>query len=518
METFAAFARSICVLGAACLGLAPVLGIAEDSEGQAGIHVVAQLVQKSPIPDPKKSDYEDCLYTAQVKVLQITSKARVPRDLILILPAFTKRALQPESKYEEGSVIEADLLPHEKADKDRRTMQRSDLLDRFDLHAFDALSSRLSTHSAASFPSRSDDYFEAAPAEEKAHPAEAAPVHYPSSERAAAERKAAMDHDRETIASALKAHGGSWEKWQDEVSPMLTDLVKQIDASKEKALRKNNLFYLGPHLNDYKQLGLQLQADDCPPVRVLKFLSKQLRERGIDLIVVPFPYREDVIADSFSTHAPSDGWFVPQRMHFIQKLLEADVEVIDLVQPLRAGLARYPVVFHDTVDQHPCDGGVQVAADEIAKRLARYEVEKPSPALKFNLKQVTYSDNDRQYAATAVTTEKGEPLDVPENAGSPFIVMGDSFSRTPDYHPGGEGAAIPMHVAYRLGVVPDYLGAMGNSDKVMRLLARQGGNYLANRKAVVFVFAPNRLFGAESYSKRGGTWNLVDLPPLPIER
>ncbi|MEI6535785.1 MAG: hypothetical protein WCN98_10625, partial [Verrucomicrobiaceae bacterium] len=85
---------------------------ADSKDSKRGvIHVFAQIMRKSPVPDPRLSDYTDCLYTAEVKVLQIDSERRAPRELVLMLPAFFKRTLQPEAAFVQGTVIEADILP-----------------------------------------------------------------------------------------------------------------------------------------------------------------------------------------------------------------------------------------------------------------------------------------------------------------------------------------------------------------------------------------------------------------------
>ncbi|MEI6534801.1 MAG: hypothetical protein WCN98_05630, partial [Verrucomicrobiaceae bacterium] len=106
---------------------------------------------------------------------------------------------------------------------------------------------------------------------------------------------------------------------------------------------------------------------------------------------------------------------------------------------------------------------------------------------------------------------------MPENSGSPVIIMGDSYTVIPTpYMPGGPGAAIPMHIAYRIGMVPDQLSSMGGSDKAMKMLAREGGDYLAGRRVVVFIFSPQRMLGND-HGRDGNTWNLTDLPPLMLE-
>ena len=57
---------------------------------------------------------------------------------------------------------------------------------------------------------------------------------------------------------------------------------------------------------------------------------------------------------------------------------------------------------------------------------------------------------------------------------------------------------------------------MGSSDKAMRMLAREGGKFYANRCALVFVFSPSRLFGSISHTDAGG-WDLFNLAPLRFE-
>ena len=66
---------------------------------QGATQATIQILRRSPTPDPKRSDYADCLYTAEAKVLEITSGARLPREIILDLPCFSKRTLEPEAAF-----------------------------------------------------------------------------------------------------------------------------------------------------------------------------------------------------------------------------------------------------------------------------------------------------------------------------------------------------------------------------------------------------------------------------------
>ncbi len=493
-------------------------------EGSESIHAVVQITHKSPIPDPKRSDYEDCLYTLEGKVLDFRSELRTPRNIIILLPAFTHRIVQPEAQFAEGQLIETEIIPLEKADKRFRTMQRSDDVTSFDLSVFLAQKATLLDKKAQSFPEHPDTYFQSAA--DKPMPS-AEPVRYPWSEKAAAERKATIERDKATILQALNAHGGNWDIWQARLQSFYRDLATR--KGKEGAMMQNQFFFERLHYQEYKDLCAQADTDQPGPLRMLKALNLQLRQRGVDLIVVPYPHKEEVHADVFSSKAPADGWFQPYRQKFLLQLLEADVEVIDLVPALQAARARFPFIFYDHHDNHPACGGVEVGAEEIVRRLGRYDLALPAgtPPSKLHLKPVILEkgvviDEEKHeeihhYPANSVVTEDGKPLDLPLNLASPMVIMGDSYTRTPEYLPNGMGAALPMHVAYRLGVMPDVLESMGSSNKAMQLLAREGQNYLKGRRVLIFVFAPNRLFGQDA-GKSGESWNLVDLPPLSLDR
>ncbi|MEI6534039.1 MAG: hypothetical protein WCN98_01775 [Verrucomicrobiaceae bacterium] len=484
------------------------------------IHVSVQLLHKSPVPDPKRSEYEDCLYTAKARVLEIQAGIRIEREIVILLPAFFKRRLQPEAAFSMGQVIEADVIPHGGADARRKQLQRSDDVKEFDLPLYDSLHARLVEKKSDDFAPQPDSYF----ASKEATAMPQSPVRHALSAKVVSERQSAIVHDKQEILKALKDHGGKWDAWQDSLQPFYRDLLNQVKASPDGFLRKGGCFFKSLRATGYKDLSDNFKSDTPGPLKMLISMSRQLRDRGIDLIVVPFPNKEDTNAEIFSKLAPADGWFLPYRQWFLLQLLEADVEVIDLIRPLREARSKFPSVFYDEHDHHPADGGIQVAAEQITRRLARYELAKDAKNgpidLRLNpssfLKSID-EKNEVRCPATQILTADGNPLHINDNTGSPVVILGDSFTQVPAVYPHSvEGAALPMHVAYLSGVVPDRLSNMGSSDKAMTLLAREGGDFLANRRVLVFVFAPNRLFGQDS-GRGDEKWNLVNLPPLPLK-
>jgi hypothetical protein len=516
----------VIVLGMVCyclIGCKRKEDLVKQAASPDSILVSLQLVETSPIPDPAKSDYADCLYAAEAKVLEVRSQTSLDSSIILMLPAFAKRTLCPEASFKTGQVIDVEIIPQGKANERLRTMQRSDSLTRFDLPLYHVLSAQCSERTAESFASRTNDHSVSEAKGSKSD--QPALVKYPSSPKAAREREAVMARDKATIQKALNDNGGDWERWYIHLHDFYYDLRNQVDASPEDCLLKGQHYFKQLVYRKYKILCQETDSGDPGPLKMLTSLNAQLRARGIDLIVVPFPTKEDVNADIFSSKAPADGWFQPYRQKFLLQLMEADIEVIDLIQPLRAARDRFPFVFYDEDDQHPADGAIQVTAEEIAKRLERYDLLEGVQPLNLQLKRAEVEKTSKRgtfkYSATRVVTTDGKPLTVPENAGSPVIIMGDSYTRIPhEYLPGGDGCALPMHLSHRLGRMPDQLVRMGGSSQAMRLLAREGGDYLAQRRVLIFVFAHTRLFGnvAKNIRHSEDEWDMVSLPPLPLDK
>jgi hypothetical protein len=99
---------------------------------------------------------------------------------------------------------------------------------------------------------------------------------------------------------------------------------------------------------------------------------------------------------------------------------------------------------------------------------------------------------------------------------SPVVLMGDSVTLFPANHTDEQN--LRAHLAHHCGVKLEHLTSMGGSAQAGRLLAREGGDFLADRWVVVFAFAPTRLFGSVSKVSGGKEgWDLVDQPPLKLE-
>jgi hypothetical protein len=485
--------------------------------------IVGQVILRSPLPDPKTSNYDDCLYTAEIYVLRIESGKPIQRSITVALPGFLKRTVTESGKYKIGDLVHMTLSSIDSVPESVKTLQRSDTLENVSLDFFYALSSTKLEKTAANLSPQDATHFLAKPgAAKKTSP----PVAYPRSEKAAALRSKSIANDIQTIRKRLKSHGNDWQQWSQELDPFFADLRQQVEQSPDKELRKGKLYFESLHDDNYLEICEQIDSGSPGPFSMLKGLSQQLRERGIDLVVAPLPFKEDVNAGHFSNLAPEDGVFVPHRQKFLLHLLEADVEVLDLVPSLLQGLDRFPYVFYDGPDAHPADGAIRISAHAVAERLKRYDFQSMPgyQTLEFKTEDSEFVIQKTaagfvagsRYPATVVDITAGGFFETKgERRPSPIVLIGDSVTLVPMQLNGT--ASFPIHLAKDCGLEADPLFNLGGSSQAMHHIARAGKNFLSNRWVMVFYFSPNRLMGKKSSMGDRGAWNLIDLPPLMLE-
>jgi hypothetical protein len=172
-----------------------------------------------------------------------------------------------------------------------------------------------------------------------------------------------------------------------------------------------------------------------------------LKQKNIDLLVVPVPRIPEIYADKIATGAPPNGIIAPQLRKFLLDLSNADVEVVDLLPVFLKARAANPEPLYLVADGHWSDRAQALAAAEIGKRLKRYDFVRTALKQKAlftsapihvafpgaNFKFLTAAE--RAEVANAVgamtlthvtTADAGTPFVEP--AQSPVVVIGDSFT------------------------------------------------------------------------------------------
>lgn len=320
-------------------------------------------------------------------------------------------------------------------------------------------------------------------------------------------RKKALSKDLRRIRKLLEGHG-SWNSWQEELKPFLDELwYRQKDEGKYLIQGRrffHRLFILLRVLGD---------AEHRPNIALecLTALDKYLKSKNIDLILVPVPFQEEIYAANFSDKVPADGISLPSNLRFMQDLLRADIEMIDLAPALKeANRKEVQDIYYNNIDHHPASRGVAIIAQEISKRLARYNFKQDleyvyvSPDLYPSGKG--YEHHEQYLSAEAILTPDLKPLKLNEN--SPIYIVGDSNTRIPNKFGGPVNTQIAYQIARFTGVVPK-LSTQIKSTKVMRGLLRNGKEKLLSSKVVVFLFHYDSIYHTKEFVY--SDWELLDL-------
>jgi hypothetical protein len=303
------------------------------------------------------------------------------------------------------------------------------------------------------------------------------------------ERAAAIQQELATLQAQLKANGGTYETWAEKLRPYQGKSAQVIQCD-----------------------DLATLPEACRPFEVMVDLDRQLKARGIDLIVAIIPSKLCVypdylhIAPGQPARAPADRQVAMALKRLHQQLLEADVEVIDLYTAFQAARDknRDEQLLVYANDSHWNNAGCRVAADSIAARLRRYDFVQAALARgnPFVHEQTSRSDGNKADPDIHVIRRRdgGAYQDAPR---SPVLITGDSYALYNQHLQ----AHLSAQVAARIGLPVTLLAEEGLSYNLPVKLAGRPG-WLADRRVVVWTFNDKMLPLA---SGRGG-WVKAKLP------
>lgn len=242
------------------------------------------------------------------------------------------------------------------------------------------------------------------------------------------------------------------------------------------------------------------------PIPAILDFQRQLKARGIELVVVPVPPKAAIypekIVPGFDVRSADPA---PVLHRFYEELRGAGVDVLDLSALFiqNRDKARGPV-FCKT-DSHWSGVGCALAAQAIADKV-RSKLSQPAAPKQYasGWKEVQISgDLDGLISHEAhkpgpekievqSVSEKGNGAAVEPDANSPLLLLGDSHTLV--YHDFlAERSGLLDQLALQLGFAPDLIGTRGSGATPVRInLYRRSvkdAGYLAKKKVVVWCFA-----------------------------
>ena len=243
------------------------------------------------------------------------------------------------------------------------------------------------------------------------------------------------------------------------------------------------------------------KPDAADPIPAILDFNKQLKDRGIYLLMVPVPpkavlYPENLGAD---VSAPA-GDPAPQLAAFYDELRKAGVDVLDLAPVFRTNKAgEHGAVFCKT-DTHWSGAGCVLAAQAIADKVRSKLPPPPAPAHPYpadwknvpidgDLGSMLEASAKKPGAETIAIRQLKDTL-APDPA-SPLLLLGDSHALV--FHDfAAERAGLLDQLAVELGIVSDRVAIRGSGATLARIeLYRRSlkdPDYLTKKKVIVWCF------------------------------
>ncbi len=302
----------------------------------------------------------------------------------------------------------------------------------------------------------------------------------------------------------LRDQLGGWDAWRETLRPF-QELLRTRAGEQQRVNGKADVFMGADRfLFSIDRMKYLLTQGDTKAmeaaVNCFTQLSRDLAARGIHTLVVPVPSNEEVYPDKIVPNAP-DIPVSPLRAEFVARLLENQVETLDLMPAFQEARKQGGALLCRENDPHWDTRGIQIAAKLMAERLrgwgcggtvvyaCRSETRKNQGG---TLTSRLSEDDARVYADPDVSIEQvldgaGVPYRAPESA--TVAILGDSYV---DMY-AKLGAGIGAHLAAALGEPVSEQSVGGGGPGLSQMLARKPQEFFQGRKAFVLCFVARYL-------------------------
>jgi hypothetical protein len=244
-------------------------------------------------------------------------------------------------------------------------------------------------------------------------------------------------------------------------------------------------------------------ADPLPAI--LDF-NKQLKERGIQLLVVPIPPKAAIYPEEILPELAISGKETMTTLNrFYDELRANGVEVLDLAPRYFEFRAKEHDLLFCKTDSHWSGLGCMLAAQAIAQAVRAKIATQPSGShyvsdwvsisLDGDLGGLLGPDTPKtapERISVRSVTDKATGKNVEPDSNSSVLLLGDSFTLVfHDFY--AANAGLIDQLALELGFAPDLIGTRGSGATPVRAglyrRASKDPGYLAKKKIIIWCFA-----------------------------
>lgn len=282
-----------------------------------------------------------------------------------------------------------------------------------------------------------------------------------------------------------------------------------------------------------RTFGARYSAPHPDPVPGLVQLSDELAAQGIELVFFPVPVKAQVHPEGLLRFGARSAGAAPPVANpsypeLVRRLTSAGIPVYDALPDLRAAALAGEVLYRAT-DTHWNARGMRIAADGLARFLARETALPPRPPAGFRRRSFAHAfegDLTRLLGAgIGGPIYPGESLELDEIVGladTPFsaasasdadvLLLGDSYALVYTFEVGGKSAGFTEQLAFALDRPVRRSAKLATdslSDRVQWL--REDPELLSGKRVVIYEVSARALSSAD--------WSATALQPQrPIRR
>lgn len=422
--------------------------------------VEGTIVERSKLPDPQKSDYPNCRFTAHFEGNSIKSGEACPREIVLIIDGFECFQVLSTNELKEGDKVLCNIIPLEDLPEEEQSTQQADDLELFLLDSYYVVGvktirefsekNRLMPSSGILFSEGNEEYVSLF--ERHINP----PI--PD-----AVKKAQISTVQDDLRKMNELLAGFDEKEIDIINKRFDDVwkkEKEKDANGYNRIKKtvwrniDNSFWTLPE--DYTLLK-KPSLINPNMLSCFQSLKRVCEENGVQLIISLVPNFYDISARVINKEFRD----IPdlQTATYVKQLSEIGIEAIYASDTIIENYNRFPFAFFFPTNYHPGDTTQDVLSDIIAKRLLRYEFDSELNPELFSESQCISSYGPDAYLfpqnCDIGSNQTGEAFmfrkilydgkTIPNTKDSSVFVIGNSFIKYPVSPP----ESLPVLLSYK---------------------------------------------------------------------
>lgn len=305
------------------------------------------------------------------------------------------------------------------------------------------------------------------------------------------------------------------------VQAFLSDIAKQAAAAEKRdqtaIAGRDGWMYFVPELRALSagpfwgeqaaKVSRSWKPENADPLPAILDFHRQLKDAGIELLLVPVPAKAAIYPEGISTAAKAYAALPrldPADRDFYKLLEREGVRVIDLTPLFLKQRDRSKHPLYCKTDTHWSGAGISVAAKAIADRIRDRDWLKPAERkeLTFEMRDVEITgdlarmldESKPAHETVQVMLVGTKPADeiVPfePSRESPVLLIGDSHTLV--FHDPtlfARGAGLPDQLALEFGFPVDLIGVRGSGANSPRIDLLRRGDNLKGKKLVIWCFS-----------------------------